>query len=68
MLKILLITLLILALAVAGIAIKMFVKRDGEFKKSCSGVDPSTGQKIGCTCGNSDGGSQCANRSEKETH
>jgi len=51
MLKLLIITIIVVGLAIAAIAIKMFVKKGGEFKKSCSSVDPDTGQKIGCTCG-----------------
>lgn len=51
MLKLILITGVLLALAIAGIAIKMFVKKDGEFKKSCSTVDPDSGERVGCTCG-----------------
>ena len=53
MLKLLIITIILVGLAIAAIAIKMFVKKDGEFKKSCGSVDPTTGQNIGCTCGNS---------------
>ncbi len=54
MLKLILITVALLAIAIAGIAIKMFVKKDGEFKKSCSTVDPDTGEKLGCSCGGRD--------------
>ena len=50
MFKLILITIAIVGLAVAGFAIKMFVKKDGEFKKSCSSVDPTTGKKMECTC------------------
>ncbi|MBE0648022.1 MAG: membrane or secreted protein [Bacteroidales bacterium] len=62
MLKLLLLSFVLIAIAIAAIAIKMFVKKDGEFKKSCSSVDPGTGKRIGCTCGNSDGGEACENR------
>ena len=53
--KILLITIVLLALAISGIAIKMFLKKGGEFKKQCSSVDPETGQRFGCTCGKAEG-------------
>lgn len=53
MFGILIITIILLGLAIAGIAIKMFVKKDGEFQKSCGSVDPGTGQRVACTCGNS---------------
>jgi len=38
-----------MAIAFAAIGIKMFVKKDGEFKKQCSSVD-ANGNRIGCTC------------------
>jgi hypothetical protein len=51
MLELLLITIVLLGLAIAGIAIKMFVKKGGEFQKSCGSVDPDTGQRTTCSCG-----------------
>jgi len=59
--KILLITIVLLALAISGIAIKMFLKKGGEFKKQCSSVDPDTGERFGCTCGKADDGVACDN-------
>lgn len=53
MLKILIITIVLLGLAIAGIAIKMFLKKGGEFQKSCGSVDPETGQRTACSCGKS---------------
>ena len=41
----------LIGLAVAGIAIKMFLKKGGEFKKQCSVKDPKTGESLGCSCG-----------------
>jgi hypothetical protein len=52
MVKLILITTIIIGIAVAGFAIKMFIKKDGEFKKSCSSADPTTGKKLACTCHN----------------
>lgn len=60
-LKILIITIILLALAISGIAIKMFLKKGGEFKKQCSSVDPDTGELFGCTCGKGEGGEVCDN-------
>ena len=51
MIKLIIISVVLLGLAVAGIAIKMLVSKDGEFKKSCSSVDPNTGERLGCSCG-----------------
>lgn len=51
MFKVLLVTVGLLALAFAAIGIKMFLKKDGEFKKQCSTIDPKTGERMGCTCG-----------------
>ena len=59
--KILLITIVLLALAISGIAIKMFLKKGGEFKKQCSTIDPDTGERLGCTCGKEDSGVACEN-------
>lgn len=53
-------SVVLVGLAIAGIAIKMFLKKDGKFTKSCSSVD-SDGKKIGCVCGSDDGDS-CVNR------
>lgn len=50
-LKLLVITVALLAIAFAFIGIKMFVKKDGKFTKQCSSIDPETGERFGCTCG-----------------
>ncbi len=42
---------LLLALAIGGIAIKMFVKPGGTFTKSCSSsYDPDSGKTRSCAC------------------
>lgn len=61
-LKLILVTIVLVGLAFAGIGIKMLLVKGGEFKKSCGSVDPTTGKRIGCTCGNSDNGSSCDNK------
>ena len=53
MLKLIILSIILVGLAIAGIAIKMFLKKDGEFQKSCGSVDPDTGQRTGCSCGKS---------------
>ena len=64
--KILVITIVFLALAFAGFAVKMFFKRGGEFKIQCSTVDPRTGQPLGCSCsGNGDG--SCRNEDDESS-
>lgn len=60
-LKLIIITTILLALAISGIAIKMFLKKGGEFKKQCSSVDPATGERFGCTCGKGGSGESCDN-------
>ena len=65
-LKILLLTVGLLAIAFAGIAVKMFFKKDGEFKKQCSSVDPNTGKRLGCTCEGSPGDGSC--RKDNDDH
>ncbi len=54
-LKVVLLAVLIVGFSIAGIAVKMFFKKGGEFKKSCGSVDPHTGQRIGCSCGKAEG-------------
>jgi hypothetical protein len=61
-LNVLLISILFIGLAFAGFAIKILLKKNGEFKKSCSSVDPHSGERYGCSCGNSDGGESCENK------
>ncbi|MFH1297500.1 MAG: membrane or secreted protein [Bacteroidota bacterium] len=55
-------SIILVAIAIAAISIKMFVKKDGEFKKSCSSVDPVSGNPLGCSCGQGDGGESCENK------
>ena len=62
LLQLLLISIVLISFALAGLAIKMFFIKGAEFKKTCGSVDPKTGQKIGCTCGNEDGGGSCENK------
>ena len=50
-LKIFLFSIVIMGIGFAGIAIKMFFKKDYTFKKQCSSVDPKTGKRLGCACG-----------------
>ncbi len=49
--EILLVVIILVALAVAGIAVKMFLKPGGSFTKTCaSQFDPDTGKAMPCTC------------------
>jgi len=50
MLKLILIAIFLLALGVAGIAIKILVKKDGKFAGTCSSNNPLL-QKEGAVCG-----------------
>lgn len=49
-----------------GFAIKMFFKKDGEFKKQCSSVDPQTGKKLGCSCEGAPGDGRCRKPEEEK--
>jgi len=60
MLKLILVAIVLLSLAFAGIAIKMFFFKDSEFRKSCSSVDTATGKGMACGCGG-DEKSACEN-------
>jgi len=61
MFKLLLISIILVAFAIAAIAIKMFVQKGGQFSKSCSSVDTTTGERIGCDCGNPGDDKNCVN-------
>ena len=50
-LLVLLLTVAVVFVAFWGIGVKMLVKKNGEFKRHCSSVDPLTGDKHGCVCG-----------------
>lgn len=65
-LKLLFLTVILLAIAIAAIAVKMFFKKGGEFKKQCSSVDPETGKKLGCSCEGAPGDGSC--RKEETDH
>jgi len=48
--KLLLITIVLLGLAIAGIAIKIWAKKDGEFSGTCASQNPML-NKDGESCG-----------------
>jgi hypothetical protein len=60
MLKLILVAVVLMSIAFAGIAIRLFFFKDAEFRKSCSSVDPLTGQRLGCSCGG-DENTSCEN-------
>ena len=60
--KIFLFSIVIMGIGFAGIAIKMFFKKDYTFKKQCSSVDPKTGKRLGCACGKG----SCHNDTDKK--
>ncbi len=49
LLIVLIITFVAVVLLLAGLGIKMLLRRHGEFKRPCSNIDPYTG-KGGCQC------------------
>jgi hypothetical protein len=59
MLVVIIAAIILVGLAVGGIAIKMLVQKDGHFTKTCSSIEFSDGEKVGCVC-NSDEPDQCA--------
>jgi hypothetical protein len=60
MVKLIMVAVVLLSIAFAGIAIRLFFFKDAEFRKSCSSVDPQTGQRLGCSCGGDENAS-CEN-------
>ena len=58
--KLLIISIILLRLAFAGIAIKIWAKKDGEFDGTCAGSNAKMKAKgITCGCGNEEG---CSNK------
>jgi len=54
--KLLLLSILLLGLGVAGIAIKIWAKKDGEFDGTCAGSNVRMkAEGITCGCGNEGG-------------
>lgn len=53
-LKVILVAIVLVGIAFAAIAIKMFLVKGGEFKKTCGSVDPKTGKPTSCTCHSDD--------------
>ncbi|MEE0894511.1 MAG: hypothetical protein U0M28_00965 [Bacteroidales bacterium] len=51
LLLVLIVSIAILALSFCFIGIKMFLKKNGEFKSRCANVDPYTGDRSNCVCG-----------------
>jgi hypothetical protein len=51
MLTVLLFAVILIGLAIGGIAIKMLLQKDGQFSKTCSSIEFSDGEKVGCVCG-----------------
>ncbi len=56
--KVILLAIILVGIAFAAIAIKMFFIRGSEFKKACGTVDPKTGKPLPCTCKQPDHGNE----------
>jgi len=66
-LKVLILTIGLLGLAVAGIAIKLLVKKDGEFAGTCASNNPMFQDDNGsCSVCGARPQDQCLNESEQE--
>jgi len=50
--KLIIMSIILLGIAFAGIAVKMFFIKDSEFRKTCGSLDSSAGARTGCTCTN----------------
>ncbi len=53
LLTVVLLTFALLGIGFLGFAVKILVKKNGEFKRHCSSADPYTGERSGCVCGKS---------------
>jgi hypothetical protein len=67
LLNVLIVTIILVGLAFAGIAVKIIFTKKGEFKKSCASVDPVSGERYGCSCGSEDGVEACRNKEKVES-
>jgi hypothetical protein len=66
MFKLFLLTAVLLGLGFAGIAIKIWAKKDGEFEGTCAGKNAKLRAKgINCGCG---GSGSCQNEGEHHDH
>lgn len=65
-LKVLILTIVIIGIAFAGMAVRMFFIKNGEFKKHCHNAGINGGK---CLCGNN-GNGQCKRKelAEKANH
>ncbi len=63
MLTVIIAAIILVGFAVGGIAIKMLVQKDGQFTKTCSSIEFSDGEKVGCIC-NSDEPDNCVHYEE----
>jgi hypothetical protein len=60
--QLIILTIILLAIAIGGIAIKMFIKPGGQFTKTCgSSIDPKTGKAKRCSC-SSESDEECENK------
>jgi hypothetical protein len=66
--KLLLLSIVVMAIVFAGLAIKMFFKKDGEFKKQCSTIDPHTGRNLGCSCEGTPSDGSCRKEDDEHHH
>lgn len=48
--KLLLPAIILLALAFLGLAVRIILKKDGHFRKSCSTMDTGEGDEYACKC------------------
>lgn len=55
--------LAVVSLCLAGLGIKILLKKRGEFKRHCSSMDPYTGKGGGCVCAKASNNA-CNNRKQ----
>lgn len=48
--KVIIPAIILLALAFIGFAVRILLKKDGQFRKSCSTMDNGEGDKYACKC------------------
>ncbi|MFW5793008.1 MAG: hypothetical protein ACOCWC_01895 [Bacteroidota bacterium] len=64
--QVFILAIVLIAIAIGGIAIKMFLLPGGSFTKKCgSYTDPKTGKQLPCTC-NAENPTKCENKENTE--
>jgi hypothetical protein len=63
LIEVVIFAVIMIAIAFAAFAVKLFFRKEGQFVKHCSSIDPETGKPFECVCGG-DEKEGCLNRKD----